>query len=39
LRAILPKPFGWKKLADAVILHAPEFAIRLTSAEADPTSI
>ena len=29
LRAILPKPFGWKKLADAIILHAPEFSIRV----------
>jgi CheY-like chemotaxis protein len=29
LRAILPKPFGWRKLADAIILHAPEFSIRV----------
>ena len=38
LRAILPKPFGWKKLADEIVLHAPEFAIRLAKAEADPTA-
>jgi CheY-like chemotaxis protein len=38
LRAILPKPFGWKKLADAIVLHAPEFAIRATKAESDSTS-
>ena len=29
LRAILPKPFGWRKLADTIILHAPEFSIRV----------
>jgi DNA-binding NtrC family response regulator len=28
LRAILPKPFGWKKLADSIIQHAPEFGVR-----------
>ena len=39
LRAILPKPFGWKKLADEIVLHAPEFTPRLAKAEADPTSI
>lgn len=38
LRAILPKPFGWKKLADEIVLHAPEFAIGLAKAEADPTA-
>lgn len=38
LRAILPKPFGWKKLADEIALHAPEFAVRLAKAEADPTA-
>ena len=38
LRAILPKPFGWKKLADEIVLHAPEFAIRLEKAEADPAA-
>ncbi|HTO04193.1 MAG TPA: response regulator [Opitutus sp.] len=38
LRAILPKPFGWKKLADEIVLHAPEFAIRLEKAAADPTA-
>lgn len=26
LRAILPKPFSWKKLADEIVLHAPGFA-------------
>lgn len=39
LRAILPKPFGWRKLADAIVLHAPGFAIRPPKVEADPTSI
>ena len=24
LRTILPKPFGWRKLADEILLHAPE---------------
>lgn len=38
LRAILPKPFGWKKLADEIVLHAPEFAVRLAKTEADPTA-
>jgi CheY-like chemotaxis protein len=39
LRAILPKPFGWKKLADEIVLHAPGFAFRFAKAEADPTSL
>lgn len=39
LRAILPKPFGWKKLADAIILHAPEFGLRPLKAEADSSSV
>lgn len=39
LRAILPKPFGWKKLADAIVLHAPEFRLKPATAQADPTSI
>ena len=38
LRAILPKPFGWKKLADEIVLHAPEFAIGLAKATTDPTA-
>ena len=38
LRAILPKPFGWRKLADAILLHAPEFSIRVAKAESDPKS-
>ena len=38
LRAILPKPFGWKKLADEIVLHAPEFAIRVAQTETDPAS-
>ena len=37
LRSILPKPFGWKKLADEIIRHAPEFAVRLNSTPATPT--
>jgi len=36
LRSILPKPFGWKKLADEIVLHAPEFGIRLSSTPAGP---
>ena len=39
LRSILPKPFGWKKLADEIVLHAPEFGMRLAKLEADSTSI
>lgn len=39
LRAILPKPFGWRVLADAIFQHAPEFGVRLAKIEADPTSI
>jgi CheY-like chemotaxis protein len=39
LRAILPKPFGWRTLADAIVLHAPEFAIRLAKAEADSSTL
>ena len=39
LRAILPKPFGWRKLADEIILHAPEFSIREVKAAADSTSV
>lgn len=31
LRALLPKPFGWRKLADAVVQHAPEFATRVSA--------
>jgi len=26
LRTILPKPFGWRKLADEIVLHVPELA-------------
>jgi hypothetical protein len=36
LRAILPKPFGWKKLADEIILHAPEFGVRPPAADPTP---
>lgn len=32
LRAILPKPFGWRQLADKIMLHAPAFASTLTLA-------
>ena len=38
LRGVLPKPFGWKKLADEIILHAPEFGQGIPRTEADPTS-
>jgi CheY-like chemotaxis protein len=37
LRSILPKPFGWKKLADEIISHAPEFGEHLKSTPASPT--
>src|SRR3954469_2517136 len=39
LRSLLPKPFGWKKLADEIVLHAPEFGLRLAKLEADSTSV
>ncbi|MEO6005415.1 MAG: response regulator [Opitutus sp.] len=39
LRSILPKPFGWRKLADEILLHAPEFAVRTGKIEVDPTSV
>ena len=39
LRSILPKPFGWRKLADEILLHAPEFAVRTAKIEVDPTSV
>jgi CheY-like chemotaxis protein len=38
LKAVLPKPFGWKKLADAIILHAPEFSIRDATVKENPRS-
>ena len=38
LRSILPKPFGWRKLAHEIATYAPEFAIDAAGAEADPTS-
>jgi DNA-binding NtrC family response regulator len=36
LRSILPKPFGWKKLADEIIRHAPEYGAKMTSAQTNP---
>lgn len=34
LRALLPKPFGWRRLAEEIALHAPEFAPALVKPEA-----
>jgi DNA-binding NtrC family response regulator len=39
LRAILPKPFGWSRLAEEIARHAPEFAFLLAKAEPDPTTV
>ncbi|HWA84940.1 MAG TPA: response regulator [Opitutus sp.] len=36
LRSILPKPFGWRRLADEILLYAPELAAIPRPAE--PTS-
>lgn len=38
LRAILPKPFGWRRLAEEIALHAPEFAAFLPKPVANPAS-
>jgi DNA-binding NtrC family response regulator len=29
LRSILPKPFGWRKLAEEIIRHAPEYGEKM----------
>lgn len=34
LKAILAKPFGWRRLADEIALHAPEFALPLAKSSA-----
>lgn len=39
LRAILPKPFGWRKLAEEIALHAPEFRAALRQASPNPSSV
>lgn len=39
LRAILPKPFGWRKLADEIAQHAPEFAIDTVKSRSNPASL
>jgi two-component SAPR family response regulator len=40
LRAILPKPFGWRRLAEEIARHAPEFNAALRkSAAPDPSSV
>ncbi len=36
LRALLPKPFGWRKLADTIAEHAPDFAAARVSAAPFP---
>lgn len=39
LRAILAKPFGWRRLADEIARLAPEVSASFTKAEANPTSV
>jgi len=36
LRTILPKPFSWRKLADEIALHVPEFAASLAKPTVSP---
>ncbi len=38
LRAILPKPFGWRRLAEEIALHAPEFAALLPKPVTNPAA-
>jgi CheY-like chemotaxis protein len=38
LRAILPKPFGWRRLAEEIAAHAPEYQPLLDRTEANPSS-
>lgn len=38
LRAILPKPFGWRRLAEEIARHAPEFTLPPTKAGFTPSS-
>lgn len=36
LRALLAKPFGWRKLAELIAVHAPDFAAARVSANPFP---
>lgn len=39
LRAILPKPFGWRRLAEEIGVHAPPFRSLLAKPETNPSSV
>lgn len=39
LRSLLAKPFGWRRLAEEIVKHAPEFSSNLRRATADSASI
>ena len=38
LRALLAKPFGWRRLAEEIVRHAPEFAANLDRADGGTAS-
>jgi DNA-binding NtrC family response regulator len=35
LKGILAKPFGWRRLAEEIVLHAPQFTLPLAKTSAD----